>query len=104
MGTGLGILEGVRILKWALSREYWGLHGFVGLGSGQWEYKCKIGQFPRIIILSHTTLPSRLVLSCSMLYQLFLIFILFQSDKDCRKLLSYLYPDLGEPLEEIDYR
>jgi len=45
----------------------------------------------------------RLVLSASVLYELVLIFMLFQTADDARKLLTYLYPELGQPLDEIDY-
>ena len=44
------------------------------------------------------------MLSASVLYELLLIFMLFQTAADARKLLTYLYPELGVPLEEIDYR
>ena len=46
----------------------------------------------------------RLVLGLSMLYELILIFTLFQHEDDVRRLLVYVDPKLGTPLEEMDYR
>ena len=46
----------------------------------------------------------RLVLALSMLYELILIFTLFQHKDDVRRLLVYIDPELGTPLEEMDYR
>ena len=39
-----------------------------------------------------------------MLYELILIFVLFQHKDDVRRLLVYIDPTLGTPLEEMDYR
>ena len=39
-----------------------------------------------------------------MLYELILIFTLFQHEDDVRRLLAYVDPKLGTPLEEMDYR
>ena len=39
-----------------------------------------------------------------MLYELILIFTLFQHKDDVRRLLVYIDPELGTPLEEMDYR
>lgn len=45
----------------------------------------------------------RLTFSLSILYQLALIFVLFQTADDARKLLKHLDPKLGEPLAERSY-
>ncbi|KAF7233697.1 hypothetical protein EG68_10052 [Paragonimus skrjabini miyazakii] len=45
----------------------------------------------------------RLVLCLSILYELILVFLLFQNVDDARKWLRYLDPDLGKPLEEKNY-
>ncbi|KAJ1962691.1 hypothetical protein IWQ62_003447 [Dispira parvispora] len=45
----------------------------------------------------------RLVLASGVLYQMFLVFLLFQDPKDSRQLMAYLDPDLGVPLPERSY-
>lgn len=45
----------------------------------------------------------RFVFSVSVVYELALIFILFQTPNDARKLLTHIDPNLGKPLEERDY-
>ncbi|XP_032222099.2 phosphatidylserine synthase 2 [Nematostella vectensis] len=45
----------------------------------------------------------RLMLCLSVLYELALIFILFQSVDDARQLLKYIDKSLGEPLPEVSY-
>eukprot|EP00096_Caligus_rogercresseyi_P010772 TRINITY_DN4020_c0_g1_i1.p1 TRINITY_DN4020_c0_g1~~TRINITY_DN4020_c0_g1_i1.p1 ORF type:complete len:457 (+),score=134.28 TRINITY_DN4020_c0_g1_i1:64-1434(+) len=45
----------------------------------------------------------RLAFAVSIAYELILIFILFQTPSDARKLLKYLDEDLGEPIPEKDY-
>ncbi|XP_054164908.1 phosphatidylserine synthase 2-like [Oppia nitens] len=45
----------------------------------------------------------RFVFSVSIVYELALIFILFQTPNDARKLLKHIDPNLGVPLEERDY-
>ncbi|KER23880.1 hypothetical protein T265_08342 [Opisthorchis viverrini] len=45
----------------------------------------------------------RLVLCLSILYELILVFLLFQNVDDARQWLRYLDPNLGKPLSEQDY-
>ncbi|CAG2166106.1 unnamed protein product [Oppiella nova] len=45
----------------------------------------------------------RFVFSVSVVYELALIFILFQTPNDARKFLKHIDPNLGKPLEERDY-
>lgn len=45
----------------------------------------------------------RLVLMLSVLYEIALIYILFQTVDDARQLLTHLDPNLGQPLPEKDY-
>nr|CAH8833185.1 unnamed protein product [Trichobilharzia regenti] len=45
----------------------------------------------------------RFVLCLSILYELILVFLLFQSVDDARQWLRYLDLELGKPLEEKDY-
>lgn len=45
----------------------------------------------------------RLVLMLSVLYEIALIYMLFQTVDDARKLLKHIDPQLGEPLPEKDY-
>ncbi|GFR70841.1 phosphatidylserine synthase [Elysia marginata] len=45
----------------------------------------------------------RLVLCMSILYELALVFLLFQSVSDARNLLKHFDPELGKPLPEKDY-
>jgi len=45
----------------------------------------------------------RFVLACTVLYELFLIFLLFQTADDARMILKMVFPDLGVPLVEQDY-
>ena len=45
----------------------------------------------------------RLAFAVSIVYELLLIFILFQSPHDARQLLKYVDEELGEPIPEKDY-
>ena len=45
----------------------------------------------------------RFVLACTVLYELVLIFLLFQTADDARRMMKMVFPDLGVPLEETDY-
>ncbi|KAI9592766.1 phosphatidyl serine synthase-domain-containing protein [Syncephalis fuscata] len=45
----------------------------------------------------------RISLGISVLYQMFLTFILFQNKEDTRKLFAYISPELGAPLPERSY-
>ncbi|PAA93971.1 hypothetical protein BOX15_Mlig025942g2, partial [Macrostomum lignano] len=45
----------------------------------------------------------RFILCLSVVYELGLIFLLFQNASDARHMLSYLDPELGKPLPEKDY-
>jgi len=45
----------------------------------------------------------RFAFACSVFYELLLIFILFQTPPDARKLLKFFDKDLGEPIPEKDY-
>ncbi|XP_070563726.1 phosphatidylserine synthase 2-like [Ptychodera flava] len=45
----------------------------------------------------------RMILMLSVIYELILVFVLFQTADDARKLLKYLDKELGKPLPEISY-
>jgi len=45
----------------------------------------------------------RFILCCSVVYELSMIFILFQNAADARNWMAYFDPSLGKPLPEIDY-
>lgn len=45
----------------------------------------------------------RLAFAASIVYELCLIFILFQKPNDARKLMKFIDPNLGEPIPEKDY-
>ncbi|KAJ1986856.1 hypothetical protein H4R33_003126 [Dimargaris cristalligena] len=45
----------------------------------------------------------RLVLAMGVLYQMFLVFLLFQNAHDSRQLMAYWDPELGKPLPERSY-
>jgi hypothetical protein len=45
----------------------------------------------------------RFAFACSILYELLLIYILFQTPQDSRTLLKFVDPSLGEPIPEKDY-
>ena len=45
----------------------------------------------------------RLIFAMSIIYELILIFMLFQSPHDARQLLKHIDPSLGEPIPEKDY-
>ena len=45
----------------------------------------------------------RFAFAVSIVYELLLIFVLFQSPNDARGLLKYLDDNLGEPIPEKDY-
>ncbi|KAJ1968739.1 hypothetical protein H4R35_006344 [Dimargaris xerosporica] len=45
----------------------------------------------------------RLVLAMGVLYQMFLVFLLFQNPSDARQLMAYWDPSLGKPLPERSY-
>lgn len=56
-----------------------------------------------VSILYHTKALWRLVLMLSVLYEIALIYILFQTVDDARQLLTHVDPGLGKPLPEKDY-